>query len=80
MMENEYRCCPECGNEDLEWHYKQRSNSGVLDGSLKISEIHTVFYLRCNYCSAILKIVYREERDEGRKNSIRKMCSRSYPQ
>lgn len=53
--------CGECGSADLEWHCSQDTNSGVVDGRLRMHEIHTIFYLGCNACSETLKIINGDE-------------------
>lgn len=45
------RECPECGSTDTEWHCSQTTNSGVVDGRLRMHDVSTVFYLGCNCCS-----------------------------
>lgn len=45
------RECPECGSPDTEWHCAQTTNSGVVDGRLRMHDVSTIFYLGCNCCS-----------------------------
>jgi hypothetical protein len=56
--------CPECGSKDLQWHCTHETNSGVVDGRLRMHDINTLFYLGCNYCSETLKTVSGDEAAE----------------
>ncbi|MEY2632352.1 MAG: hypothetical protein RIR00_1006 [Pseudomonadota bacterium] len=47
--------CPECGSTDTEWHCSQTTNSGVVDGRLRMHDVSTVFYLGCNCCSETIR-------------------------
>ena len=49
--------CGECESSDLEWSCTQDTNSGVVDGRLRLNEVHTIFYLGCNNCSETVKVV-----------------------
>ena len=49
--------CEECGSTDLQWNCHQATNSQVVDGRLRLHEIYTQFFLRCNYCSETLQVV-----------------------
>ena len=53
--------CPECGSADTEWHCAQFTDSGVVDGRLRMSEIMTRFFLGCNSCSATIRIISGDE-------------------
>jgi len=54
--------CKGCGgSNNLVWHCSQDTNSGVADGRLRMHEIHTVFYLACEYCSETVKTVKGDE-------------------
>lgn len=54
--------CGECdGSGDLVWKCTQETNSGVVDGRLRMHEINTVFYLACEYCSETVKEVKGDE-------------------
>jgi hypothetical protein len=53
--------CGECGSTDLEWGCTQNTNSGVVDGRLKLNEVQTIFYLGCNFCSETVKTVNADE-------------------
>jgi hypothetical protein len=47
--------CPACGEEKrLSWGTHPRNRSGVGDGRLRVSDVSTIFYLACDYCSATL--------------------------
>ncbi len=49
--------CPECGSTDTEWHCSQQTNSGVVDGRLRMHDVHTVFFLGCNECSETIRTI-----------------------
>ena len=51
------RACPECGSAETEWHCAQTTNSGVVDGRLRMHDVSTVFYLGCNHCSETIRTV-----------------------
>jgi len=51
------RECPECGSAETEWHCAQTTNSGVVDGRLRMHDVSTVFYLGCNHCSETIRTV-----------------------
>lgn len=53
--------CPECGSTDTEWNCTQTTNSGVVDGRLRMHDISTVFFLGCNCCSTTIRTVRGEE-------------------
>ena len=53
--------CPECKSTDLQWHCTQDTNSSVVDGRLRMNEVHTLFYLGCNYCSETIKTLSGDE-------------------
>lgn len=46
-----------CESPMLYWTCSHDTNSGVQDGRLRMHEIHTIFYLGCEYCSETLKII-----------------------
>jgi hypothetical protein len=51
------RECTECGSKDLKWHCTQDTNSGVVDGRLRMHDVHTLFYLGCEHCSETLHTI-----------------------
>jgi hypothetical protein len=51
------KICWNCGSDDLEWLSKPISNSGVQDGSLKMNEIKTIYFLACHGCSETLQVM-----------------------
>lgn len=51
------RECPECGSSDTEWHCALTTNSGVVDGRLRMHDVASVFYLGCNCCSETIRTV-----------------------
>jgi hypothetical protein len=53
--------CPECGSTDTEWHCSQYTDSGVVDGRLRMHEVRTRFSLGCNYCSETIRIIGGDE-------------------
>jgi hypothetical protein len=53
--------CPECGSSDTEWHCSQYTDSGVVDGRLRMHEVKTRFFLGCNSCSETIRIVGGDE-------------------
>lgn len=46
--------CRVCGSIDISWGYALRNGGSAPDGRLRIGEIHPVFYIGCNFCSATL--------------------------
>lgn len=49
--------CPKCESTDIEWNCAQVTNSGVVDGRLRMHDVSTVFYLGCNNCSETLRTI-----------------------
>jgi len=49
--------CPECGSSDTEWHCDQYTDSGVVDGRLRMHEVKTRFFLGCNSCSETIRVI-----------------------
>ena len=49
--------CTSCGSSDTDWHCTQTNTSGIVDGRLRVSEVGTLFYLGCNYCSETIKTI-----------------------
>lgn len=48
--------CAECGGTGVEWNCTQASyNSAIADGRLRMHDVHTVFVLGCNECSATVR-------------------------
>lgn len=53
--------CPECGGADLEWQPTYQTNSGVVDGRLRMHDVRCNFVLGCNSCSETLRVVSADE-------------------
>ncbi len=53
--------CPECGSSDTAWQCTQTTNSGVVDGRLRMHDVSTVFFLGCNRCSNTIRTVRGDE-------------------
>lgn len=53
--------CPECGSADTEWHCDQYTDSGVVDGRLRMHEVKTRFFLGCNSCGETIRIISGDE-------------------
>ena len=53
--------CPECGSEELSWKHSHETNSGVVDGRLRMHDIHTVFFLGCENCSNTVSTLSADE-------------------
>lgn len=49
--------CPECGSADTQWHCSQHTDSGVVDGRLRMHEVNARFFLGCNSCSETIRII-----------------------
>jgi hypothetical protein len=43
--------CPACGEKQLLWGTHPHNKSGVVNGRLTVSDVETIFYLACDYCS-----------------------------
>lgn len=46
--------CPACGEKALAWNPHPKKLTGVVDGRLRASDVETIFYLSCDYCSETL--------------------------
>ena len=55
------RICPECSDTDIEWFCRPHTNSGVVDGRLRMHDIRVEFYLGCNYCSETIESISSDE-------------------
>lgn len=48
--------CPNCDGTEFKWHAGVRNTSGVVDGRLRMHDVHPIFFLGCEECSETVKV------------------------
>lgn len=53
--------CPNCEGRNLRWHIGTQGPHDVVDGRIRMSEVHAIAFLSCEECSETLRVVGEDE-------------------
>lgn len=61
--------CTNCGGNQLKWIVDSEGPHDVVDGRIRMSEVHAIAFLACEECSETLAIIDEDEINAMLNNS-----------